>query len=239
LYLVIFDCDGTLVDSQDTIVRGMTAAFEEVGLTPPDRPSALSIVGLSLEVAIRQLVGPSREHLVPQMAEAYRRTQIARRASGLDHDPLYPGAREVLDALHARPDVLLGIATGKALRGVRHLQEVHDLKYHFATIQTADAAPSKPHPAMILQAMAETGVEAARTVMIGDTSFDLDMARNAGVASIGVTWGYHDRAVLAGCAPAALIDGFTQLPGELARLFGWDKAGVTGEAAGPQLGETA
>jgi phosphoglycolate phosphatase len=217
----------------------MTAAFLEVGLTPPDRPTALSIVGLSLEVAIRQLVGPSREHLVPQMAEAYRRHQVARRASGLDHDPLYPGARAVLDQLRARPDVLLGVATGKALRGVRHLQEVHDLGHHFATIQTADGAPSKPHPAMILQAMSETGVEASHTVMVGDTSFDLDMARNAGVASIGVTWGYHDRAVLAGCGPAALIDGFPQLPGEIARIFGWQDRTGASDAPEKRLGETA
>lgn len=221
MYLVIFDCDGTLIDSQETILAGLAAGFAEVGLPVPAREAALSIVGLSLEVAFRRLVTEAEAPLVPAMAEAYRRSQVARRAAGLDHDPLYPGARAVLDGLRARDDVLLGIATGKALRGVRHMQAVHGLERHFVTIQTADVAPSKPDPGMILQAMAETGVDAARTVMIGDTSFDLDMARNAGVAGLGVTWGYHGRDRLLACAPAGLVETFGELPDALAALFGW------------------
>ncbi|WP_425089995.1 HAD-IA family hydrolase [Stappia sp.] len=219
MYLVIFDCDGTLVDSQDTILHGLTVGFEAVGLTPPDRRTGLSIVGLSLDVAFRRLVAPEHAHLVPAMADAYRQAKVARRLAGLDHDPLYPGARAVLDALHARDDVLLGIATGKALRGVRHLQEMHGLERMFATIQTADSAPSKPHPGMILQAMAETGAQADRTVMIGDTRFDIDMARAAGVASVGVSWGYHPREQLVASGAGRIIDAFGELEGVLAEML--------------------
>lgn len=194
--------------------------FEAVGLTPPDRRTGLSIVGLSLDVAFSRLVGPDKLHLVPAMAEAYRKAKVARRLAGLDHDPLYPGARAVLDALHARDDVLLGIATGKALRGVRHMQEMHGLEHMFATIQTADSAPSKPHPGMILQAMAETGAQADRTVMIGDTTFDIDMARAAGVASVGVTWGYHARGMLEASGAGRIIDSFGELDAALDGTLG-------------------
>lgn len=223
MYLVIFDCDGTLIDSQDTIVHGIDVGFAAVGLAPPDRATALSIVGLSLEVAFARLVGPEHHALVPRMAEAYRAAKVERRLAGLDHDPLYPGARAVLQALSARDDVLLGIATGKALRGVRHMEEVHGLSGLFATIQTADTAPSKPHPRMVLQAMAETGAEPSRTVMIGDSSYDMKMARAAGVSALGVSWGYHDVATLTGAGAHAVIDRFDALDGVLNQLLSWNR----------------
>ncbi len=230
MYLVIFDCDGTLVDSQETILHGLEVGFSSVGLAMPDRLTALSIVGLSLEVAFARLTAPEQRHLVPAMAEAYRRSKVARRLAGLDHDPLYPGARAALDALAARDDVLLGIATGKAMRGVRHIQEAHGLDGRFVTIQTADKAPSKPHPGMILQAMEETGAEAARTVMIGDTGFDMEMARAAGVAGIGVSWGYHPPRRLAEAGAARIIDTFEALLPALGDTLGWREA-VAGREA--------
>ena len=187
----------------------------------PDRRTALSIVGLSLDVAFQHLVDPRYHHLVPRMADAYRQAKVDRRRAGLDHDPLYPGARACLDALSARDDVLLGIATGKAMRGVHHMQVVHDLADRFVTIQTADTAPSKPHPGMVLQAMAETGAEPARTVMIGDTGFDMEMARAAGVAPIGVTWGYHDRDRLRQDGAARLVDRFEDVEIALGDLLNW------------------
>ncbi|WP_417770360.1 HAD-IA family hydrolase [Stappia sp.] len=217
----MFDCDGTLIDSQETILHGLGVGFAAVGLPAPERAVALSIVGLSLEVAFAQLTAPEHRHMVPAMADAYREAKVARRLAGLDHDPLYPGALAALDALSARPDVLLGVATGKAMRGVRHMQEAHGLEGRFVTIQTADKAPSKPHPGMILQAMEETGAEAARTVMIGDTGFDMEMARAAGVAGIGVTWGYHPRERLAQAEPARIIDGFDMLLPALGETLGW------------------
>ncbi|MBA5777943.1 HAD-IA family hydrolase [Stappia sp. F7233] len=222
MYLVIFDCDGTLIDSQNVIYSGLEHAFRQEGIPVPDRRTALSIVGLSLEVAIAELVGEAHLGRVPHMADTYRNFQLGLRAEGVV-DPLYPGAREALDALSAREDVLLGVATGKALRGVVHMEESHGLVGRFVTRQTADRAPSKPHPAMIFQAMEETGVEPSRTVMIGDTSFDMEMAKNAGVASIGVTWGYHDEARLRAAGAGQVIGHFDALESTISGLFGWNR----------------
>jgi len=163
MYLILFDVDGTLVDSQKTILHGLEVGFGAAGLEMPDRETALSIVGRSLEEAFLDLVGPDHADKVPLMAGAYREAKVLRRSQGLDLDPLYPGAREAVDRLHARDDILLGIATGKAMRGVRHMFDKHDLHGRFVTIQTADTSPSKPHPDMIEQAMVETGAEPART----------------------------------------------------------------------------
>ncbi|WP_346909675.1 HAD-IA family hydrolase [uncultured Roseibium sp.] len=223
MYLVIFDCDGTLVDSQETILHGLEVGFAAAGLPMPDRRTALSIVGLSLERAFLTLVGPENAHHVQAMADAYRTSKGERRGQGLDLDPLYPGTMEVLDRLSARDDVLLGVATGKARRGVDHMVEVHGLHGRFITIQTADTSPSKPHPDMILQALAETGAEAVNTVMIGDTSFDMEMAVAANVRGIGVTWGYHDRPRLEAAGAARVIDHFDELDGVLEQLFGFDR----------------
>lgn len=221
MYLVIFDCDGTLVDSQNTIVSGLDVAFRAVDLTPPSRAECLSIVGLSLEIAIQKLCAPEHHHLVDQMADAYRHAKVTERAAGESFDPLYPGAKAAIDMLHSREDVLLGVATGKAYRGVAHMVETHGLQDRFVTIQTADRAPSKPHPGMILQALEETGAQAARTVMIGDTSFDMEMACSAGVGALGVSWGYHAKPLLEHAGADRIIDDFAELAPELARRFGW------------------
>ncbi|MBS8259994.1 HAD family hydrolase [Roseibium polysiphoniae] len=223
MYLVIFDCDGTLIDSQDTILHGLSVGYEAVGLPMPDRRTALSIVGLSLETAFLQLVGAENAHLVPEMAQAYRTSKISRRKSGLDLDPLYPGTREVLDRLGARDDVLLGVATGKARRGVDHMVDVHGLDGRFVTVQTADTSPSKPHPDMVLRAMSETGAEPLRTAMIGDTSFDMEMARAAGAHAVGVTWGYHDRDRLAAGGAHVVIDHFDELYDALDARLAFDR----------------
>ncbi|MEP3277154.1 MAG: HAD-IA family hydrolase [Stappiaceae bacterium] len=221
MHLVVFDCDGTLIDSQNTIFHGLTVGFEAAGLAPPDRRTALSIVGLSLETAFAALLHEDNHHQVPLMADAYRQSKIDRRAKGLDHDPLYPGAREALDRLTERDDVLIGVATGKALRGVHHMMDVHELHNLFVTIQTADKAPSKPHPGMLIQAMAETGIDAERTVMIGDTRFDMEMANSAGVAGLGVSWGYHEKQDLYEAGAETVIDEFDQLNGVLVSKFNW------------------
>lgn len=217
--LVIFDCDGTLVDSQNTILHGLEVGFEAVGLAMPDRKMALSIVGLSLERAFAELIGPGKAHLAPAMADAYRTAKIARRDAGDDFDPLYRGAQEALDRLAEQDDMLLGIATGKARRGVTHMIETHDLHGRFVTIQTADTSPSKPHPDMIHRAVRETGVAPAAVVMVGDTSFDMEMARAAGVQAIGVSWGYHDEPALRRAGAFDVIDHFDDLDAVLERVL--------------------
>lgn len=197
--LVIFDCDGTLVDSQHVIVAAMEDAFRSNGLVLPARDSILGVVGLSLVTAVEQLLpGESDPGFAVQLAEDYK-ASFAQRRHGPDHfEPLYPGVRGIIEDLAKRDDVLLGIATGKSQRGVRAVLEREGLTSYFATIQTADTHPSKPHPSMILHAMAETNAGPAGTIMIGDTTYDMLMAREAQVTAQGVAWGYHDVGALRG-----------------------------------------
>lgn len=223
MYLIIFDVDGTLVDSQKTILQGLQVGFEAAGLPMPDEETALSIVGRSLDEAFLDLVGPAHQDKIPVMSEAYRQAKWSRRREGLDLDPLYPGARDAIDRLKAREDVLLGIATGKAMRGVRHMLDTHDLHGRFMTVQTADTSPSKPHPDMVLRAMAETGADASRTIMIGDTGFDMAMAKAAGTHALGVTWGYHDRNRLSSNGADRIIQTFAELDLALGELLDFDK----------------
>lgn len=217
LRLVVFDVDGTLVDSQAEIIGAMTDAFASLELPRPDRASVLEIVGLSLPHAMARLMPEADLRTRDRLVEAYRAAYAARRiASGDSHSPLFAGAREAIETLSAAPETLLGIATGKSRRGLDHLLDLHGLRHHFVTCQVADDHPSKPNPAMLTQALFETGVEADAAVMIGDTVHDLQMARAAGVPFVGVTWGYHTAGRLA--AADILIDSFDALPMALERL---------------------
>ena len=227
--LVIFDCDGTLVDSQHMIVAAMDAAFASLGRPSPGRFATLSIVGLSLREAFERLTSPDDAD-IPALIEAYKNAFHALRADPAHTEPLYDGARMVVEALVAQGDVMLGIATGKSQRGVRLVLGHHGIFEHFATIQTADDAPSKPHPAMIAQAMAAVGVGPEATIMIGDTTFDIDMAVAAGVAPIGVAWGYHPAEALHAAGALTVLDRFAELPAALAGI--WHPAGQ-GAIAGP------
>lgn len=219
MYLIIFDVDGTLVDSQETILQGLQVGFDAVGLAMPGRQKALSIVGRSLEEAFSDLVGPDHQDKIETMSAAYRHAKITRRASGLDRDHLYPGCLEAIERLQARDDLLLGIATGKAKRGVSHLIETHGLHGKFVTIQTADTSPSKPHPDMIERAISETGAEPNNTVMIGDTGFDMEMAKAAGAKAIGVTWGYHDHTRLVEQGADCVIHTFDMVDEAITGVF--------------------
>ncbi len=220
LRLVLFDVDGTLVDSQASIVAAMTATFEAARLPVPERARLLSIVGLSLDHAMRHLApdAPSHDALVDGYKQAYHEQRL--REGSEKGSPLYPGALDALKYLDAAPDTLLGVATGKSQRGLEALLNAHGLGQMFVTRQVADHHPSKPHPSMIETAMAETGVDRQATVMIGDTSFDMDMAAAAGVAGIGVSWGYHERAALN--KAHSVIDGFADLPAALGQI--WNNA---------------
>lgn len=196
--LVIFDVDGTLSDSQLDIIGSMTDAFVAEELTVPTRDEILGIVGLSLEVAMPLLAPEVPEETINRLVAAYKAAYMQRRLNaGAAHSPLYPGMRELVESLAAEPETLLGIATGKSRRGLVALLENHGLSRSFQTIQVADDHPSKPNPSMILSALADTGVTPDRAVMIGDTQFDIDMAKAAGIHTIAVSWGYHPNAKLA------------------------------------------
>ncbi len=202
--LIIFDIDGTLVDSQNLIVEAQRRTFLAHGLEPPTRERSLSIVGLSLLEAFTVLVGPDGP--AAAMAESYREAFLQVRGDPRFQEPLFEGAYETLRTLSRRDDIVLGIATGKSRRGVARLLGLPGWSRLFATIQTADDAPSKPHPAMIHQAMAETGVPPERTYMIGDSTFDMRMTRAAEATPIGVSWGYHAVDDLREAGAAAIVE---------------------------------
>lgn len=216
--LAIFDCDGTLVDSQANICRAMEACFVTHRLDPPPRDSIRRIVGLSLVPAIAELLPAADADLHAAMAEEYKRAFQAMRASAtLEPEPLFDGIAELVESLDDA-GWLLGVATGKSDRGLGLILEHHGLTHRFVTLQTADRHPSKPHPAMVAAAIAEAGAAPETTAMIGDTSFDMLMAVAAGVRPIGVAWGYHTRHELLEAGAAHVADHANALPGHLEGL---------------------
>ena len=188
--LAILDCDGTLVDGQANICLAMEECFAGAGLPPPPRDRTRRVVGLSLVEAMQALLPEGEDPLHRALAEDYKRAFQGLRGRGLVEEPLYGGMAELLDALEA-DGWLLGVATGKSDRGLLLCLEQHGLSRRFVTLQTADRHPSKPHPSMIEAALAEAGADRERSMMIGDTSFDMAMAKAAGVTAVGVAWGYH------------------------------------------------
>lgn len=220
--LALFDCDGTLVDSQHAIMAAMRETFAAQALAWPGREATLAIIGLSLREAMAILAPDHDADGRDRLATAYRETFHRLRQDPAHHQPLFDGVRETLQRLAARDDVLLGIATGKSQRGVRALLEREGLERHFVTIQTADDAPSKPHPGMVLQAMAAAGAGPHETVMIGDTSYDMMMARAAGASALGVDWGYHPEHALLTAGAQAIVRDFNDMDGHLERL--WQEA---------------
>jgi phosphoglycolate phosphatase len=217
--LALFDVDGTLVNSQSMIAASLTSAFHSEKLIPPPRAEMLSIVGLSLIDAMAKLA-PSLDQAVHiRLAEAYKSAFWQFRSQELHTETLFDGAADALQSLRSRGDVLLGIASGKSRRGIDHLVEKHGWQGWFVTIQTSDAHPSKPHPSMVLSALAETGIEASDAMVIGDTSFDMEMARAAGAGAIAVSWGNHPVDVLRAANADAIISEFNELVPTLDRLW--------------------
>lgn len=217
--LAVFDCDGTLVDGQADVLWAMARAFELAKLPAPDPDQVRRMVGLSLPVAVR--------HLAPELAEAGRRAVVeaykssfrARREEGMLHEPLYDGIADLLRSLHGA-GWQLAVATGKSDRGLQACLAAHNIADLFISLQTADRHPSKPHPAMLEAALFEAGAQPADAVMIGDTSFDMQMARNANVRAIGVAWGYHEPDELTATGADIIVPTVAELSQELAQESG-------------------
>jgi len=209
--LVMFDCDGTLVDSQYVIIDSMQATFRAHGMSPPAPDAVKRIVGLSLPQAIGQLHGEAGAATIESLVAAYKECFLELRASPDLHEPLFADVVETLTLLE-ETGYVLGIATGKSRHGLSAILETHGLAKHFVTLQTADDAPSKPHPGMLERAMAETGMAKDETVLIGDTVFDMEMALNAGAGAFGVAWGYHDTAELKAAGAHLVLDNLCDLP---------------------------
>ncbi len=194
--LAVFDCDGTLVDGQADVCWAMERAFSRAGLAAPDVAAVRRAVGLSLPQAVRALAPDLSDEQNRAVTEFYRSSFRARREEGLLDEPLYDGIAELLGALRDS-GWSLAVATGKSDRGLAACLATHGIADLFVSLQTADRHPSKPHPAMLEAALFEAGAAPHEAVMIGDTSFDMLMARSAGVRGVGVAWGYH--------APAELL----------------------------------
>ncbi|MEM9145582.1 MAG: HAD-IA family hydrolase [Pseudomonadota bacterium] len=221
--LVIFDVDGTLVDSQAFILAAMRGAFGEAGLEVPPRADVLGIVGLSLPQAMAALRPDLAPETQAQLVTGYKSAYQTLRASGAPEAEtrFFPGALDALERL-AEAEHVLGIATGKARRGLDHLLDGHDLRARFTVTQSSDDAPSKPHPGMVLNCLEATGIAPSEAVVIGDTAFDMEMARSAGARALGVAWGYHTEDRLQAGGAERLIKSFDALDGALAEL--WETA---------------
>ncbi|MBM2577101.1 HAD-IA family hydrolase [Jannaschia sp. Os4] len=203
--LVLLDVDGTLQDSQAVIVETVRVAFAESDMTPPLRETILRTVGLSLPRMIEALAPGASDERMTALVASYRLAFAKSVAEA--QPPLFAGVAEGLDRMEAA-GLALGLATGKSGRGVRAFLADQGWERRFATAQHADLNPSKPHPSMIRNALAEADAPAARCVMVGDTAFDMEMARAAGVGAIGVSYGYHDAETLRRAGADAVADSF-------------------------------
>lgn len=217
IHLAVFDCDGTLVDSQSAIVGAMDAAFMEAGVAPPPAAAVRRVIGLSLDRAISTLYPAGGPREIERLTRTYCDAFAAQRAAGQHSDPLYPGVIAALDLLQAR-GWLLGVATGKSTRGLLATLERHGLRDRFVTLQTPDTCRGKPDPHMVECAMSDVGAQPERTVVIGDTVFDIGMARAAGAFALGVSWGYHVPHELTAAGAHRVLDSYMELPGAAAEL---------------------
>ncbi len=192
------------------IVDAMTRAFQERRLTSPSAHDVRRVIGLPLMTAIERLLSDDRRDQAEAVSQRYIEAIRDLRAAGKPDEPLYPGAKDAIAAAEEN-GWLLGVATGKSRRGLDHVLKSHGLLERFVTLQTADTSPGKPDPDMLYRAASETGGALEHMVMIGDTAFDMEMARRAGVFAIGVTWGYHDPDELTGAGADVLINDFSEL----------------------------
>lgn len=189
--LVLFDCDGTLVDSGKLIHEVMARTFVEFGHARPEFALTKSIIGLTLASAIARMQGkPDVDSEAAAMAAHYKSIYGGVRAEDGYQEPLFEGIQGVIDRLAEREEMLIGAVTGKSRRGLDIILDTHGFRPHFIVSRTADDCPSKPHPAMVLECCHETGMDIRDTIVIGDAIYDMQMAKSAGAKAIGVSWGY-------------------------------------------------
>lgn len=219
--LVIFDMDGTLVDGAGAVIPAMQHAFKAANLPKPEASQIRDMIGLSVPMGIRHILSNFND--IPQASDSdvekigqdYKDYFYQSRITGRHEIPLYDGALKALAQLHAKDEILLSIATGASRRGVNAFLDKHNLRDTFFCSWCATECASKPHPEMILNAMNDTGVEAAQTIMVGDTSFDMQMGKAANVYTIGVNWGYHDRQTMLSAGANVIVDDFESLIGHI------------------------
>jgi phosphoglycolate phosphatase len=189
--LAIFDCDGTLVDGGAPIYAALSSSLRQNGLAVPPPSVSSRVIGLSLAEAMAALFPDLPPERHQKLADDYKRAFMDLRTAGEVEEPLFEGVIDLLDALED-DGWILAVATGKSDRGLRHCLKQHGIHARFASLQTADRHPSKPHPSMVEQAIADAGAAPETTIVVGDTSFDMAMARAARASGIGAGWGYHE-----------------------------------------------
>lgn len=215
--LVIFDLDGTLIDSVQHFVETVTESFTAIGQPVPDETTIRSVSGITAWDAMALLAPDAPPDRVTEILDSYRTHYRAR--AGVVREPLFAGALDLLDRLQADPGTILAVATGKGYQGAITLLERHGIITRFDSIQTPDHNRGKPDPQMIESAMARVGAHRHQTVMIGDTIHDMRMARAAGVGGIGVSWGYHETPDLQREGASVIVDRFDDLDPTIARLL--------------------
>lgn len=204
--LIVFDWDGTVMDSTAVIAGSIQAACRDLDLPVPSDEDARHVIGLGLVQALRHAVPAAPESMYEPLAERYRYHFLAQDQT----IPLFEGARETIVELHGK-GYWLGVATGKSRAGLERVLDASGLRAYFHATRTADQTFSKPHPAMLFELMDELAVDAGRTLMIGDTTHDLQLAQNAGVDVVAVSYGAHPPEQLQELAPLALVGDFAEL----------------------------
>ncbi|WP_419913441.1 HAD-IA family hydrolase [Hoeflea sp.] len=216
--LVLFDCDGTLIDSAAVIHASMEKAFADEGHPAPELAHTKSVIGLTLDVAMSRLLGCKIDEMIHRMVANYKRHSIMMRETETCDEPFYDGIWDLLQTLSKRDDILLGVVTGKSRRGLDNLLEKHGLAKSMISTRTADECPSKPNPAMVLECCSDAGMDPAETIVIGDAIYDIQMARNAGAMAVGVSWGYADAGQLHDAGAHHVVS----QPAELMPIIGID-----------------
>jgi len=217
LRLIIFDMDGTLIDTVGLIVATVGEAFTALGETAPTEQAVRAISGITLDQAIAILAPHADQKRVGELSKSYLDHYHPR--ASREGEPLFTGAVEAIDRLRATPGNILAVATGKGYQSAIALLDRHGIRGHFHSVQTPDHNRGKPDPQMIETAMTKAGATKAETVMIGDTTTDMRMARAAGVPAIGVAWGYHERAALRKEGADIVIESFDDLDHAIDKLL--------------------
>jgi phosphoglycolate phosphatase len=194
--LFLFDCDGTILDSVGIIHDSMVRTFGEAGYTVPSQNQTQSIIGLSLDIAIARLLKREIDAEVQTMTARYKQHFHKIYNHPNFSQSLFAGMGDLIALLSLNTSLDLGVVTGKSRRGMEMFFDKHGFRDHFKTIRTADDCPSKPHPAMVLECCADMDITPANTIVIGDSVFDMEMAKAAGAYAIGVAWGYNNVAML-------------------------------------------
>lgn len=215
LRMIVFDWDGTLMDSTGHIVSCMRQAITKLDLAPLADDKISHIIGLGLHEAVQTLYPDGNAALWSSLADCYRQTWL----SSPEETPLFDNARELLNSL-AEQEIMLGVATGKSRRGLDKVLKATGLGDVFVATRCADECHSKPHPQMLMELMDFTGTNGHDVIMIGDTEFDLMMAKNAGAHSLGITHGAHEEAKLLACDPQAIVHDLHQAQNWLTHSVG-------------------